>query len=185
MTNWYTADPHFGQDNILIHCDRPFQSVNEMNTAIIANYKACVQPGDDFWIIGDFGFGHSAAKNGYLEKIFKAIPGNKHLIIGNHDNDRVKNLPWKSVSELAEIKDEKHPVVLCHYPMITWHRARRGALQLFGHVHERWQGTNNSINVGVDVWNFMPVRLDDIRKRADTLPVNSYFNIVEPKSASE
>ena len=96
--------------------------------------------------------------------------------------DRVKNLAWSSVNELVEIKDDKHPIVLCHYPMITWNRARRGALQLFGHVHERWQGTSNSINVGVDVWNFMPVQLADIQKRAETLPANSYFDIVEPGS---
>jgi hypothetical protein len=24
--------------------------------------------------------------------------------------------------------------------MLTWNKARRGAIQLFGHVHNNWQG---------------------------------------------
>lgn len=85
---------------------------------------------------------------------------------------------------MVELKDGANGPAntLCHYPMITWHHARKGALQLFGHVHNNWKGSNNSFNVGVDVWDFMPVSINDIARRAKTLPKNKHWDDVEPRS---
>lgn len=179
MTNWYTADLHFGHANIIDYCGRPFASVRQMDEALIANCASAIGPDDDFWILGDFALGLATVEKGYIERIFDRLPGKKHLVLGNHDGARISNLAWESVSDIAEVKDGEHNLVLCHYPMITWHRARRGALQLFGHVHQNWQGTRNSLNVGVDVWDYRPVRLKDVQKRAKTLPVNVYWADVE------
>ena len=90
-------------------------------------------------------------------------------------------LPWTSVTHLAEVRDgpQKQAHTLCHYPMITWNHARRDALQIFGHVHNNWKGSRNSVNAGVDVWDFMPVRFEDIARRAKTLPVNKHWQDVE------
>lgn len=184
MANWYTADPHFGHDNIIKFCNRPFRSTSEMDAVIRANYASCVGPDDDFWIVGDFSFGRTSSKDGYAERLFASLPGRKHLVRGNHDGERIADLPWASVHDIVEVKDGDQRFVLCHYPMITWHGARRGALQLFGHVHENWRGTSNSVNVGVDVWEFRPVRARDIVARAKTLPVNVYWDKVEPRSAA-
>ena len=90
----------------------------------------------------------------------------KHLIVGNHDGELTQRLPWTSVSQLTEIKDGEQRNVLCHYPMITWNGARRDDAQLFDHVHGQWLGSGNAVNVGVDVWDYMPVALADIRHRA-------------------
>jgi len=37
MTIWYTADTHFGHENVMKFCDRPFSSVEEMDATLIAN----------------------------------------------------------------------------------------------------------------------------------------------------
>ena len=66
--------------------------------------------------------------------------------------------------------------------MITWNHARRGALQLFGHVHNNWRGSQNSINVGVDVWDFTPIRFAEIERRARGLPVNKHWSDAETKA---
>ena len=58
-----------------------------------------------------------------------------------------------------------------------------GALQLFGHVHDNWRGRRNSVNVGVDVWDFRPVSLPEIMARAARLPVNAHWNKIEPGCA--
>ena len=50
---------------------------------------------------------------------------------------------------------------------------------IFGHVHQRWPGSRNSVNVGVDAWDFMPVTLTDIGRRARELPVNLHWADVE------
>lgn len=63
----------------------------------------------------------------------------------------------------------------CPYPMMTWKYARRGALHLFGHVHGNWEGTANSVNVGVDVWDFYPIAAQDAAERAKSLPVNQHL----------
>ena len=49
--------------------------------------------------------------------------------------------------------------------MVVWNHSRRGALQLFGHVHGNWIGTSNSVNVGVDVWNYGPVTIGEVEAR--------------------
>jgi hypothetical protein len=46
MTVYYTADQHFGHENIIQYSGRPFHYVNEMKSALVANWNAVVQPGD-------------------------------------------------------------------------------------------------------------------------------------------
>jgi calcineurin-like phosphoesterase family protein len=182
MANWYTADLHFGHERIIAFCNRPHGSLAEMNAALIANFQACVGQEDDLWILGDFAFGR-ADDYARFESWFHSLPGRKHLIIGNHDDEAVVSLPWVSVEYMAEIRDGGQALVLCHYPMLTWNGARGGALQLFGHVHDQWPGSRNSINVGVDQWDFRPVQLADIRRRAARLEVNKHWSDVERGSA--
>jgi len=182
MSNWYTSDTHFGHNNIIKYSNRPFKTVNEMDAKIIQNLWTKVGPEDDLWILGDFAFGAKSKDSTYLNKIYEQLPGaRKHLVIGNHDLQPTLNLPWDSITNLSEIQDGPGSLrhTLCHYPMITWNHARNGTFQLFGHVHNNWLGSNNSINVGVDVWDFMPVCFTDITKRARSLPINKHWQDVE------
>jgi calcineurin-like phosphoesterase family protein len=145
MTIWYTADLHFGHENVIEFCDRPFKTVEEMDTALLANMRKRVKKGMK-----------------------------RHLVVGNHDAQPILDLPWTSVKHLAEVRDGslKQNNTLCHYPMVTWNHSRRGALQLFGHVHGNWMGSRNSVNVGVDVWDYAPVTMGEIEARARDLPAN-------------
>jgi calcineurin-like phosphoesterase family protein len=181
MMNWYTADTHFGHENIIKHCGRPFQSASHMDAVLMENLSAKVGPKDALWIVGDFAFGQKAKDRNWLSKLFAKLPGaEKHLIVGNHDGEPTQQLPWTSVTHLAEVADGKGPhSVLCHYPMITWHRARKGALHLFGHVHDQWMGSRNAVNVSVDVWGYVPITIREIEQRAKTLPENKHWQDVE------
>jgi calcineurin-like phosphoesterase family protein len=38
------------------------------------------------------------------------------------------------------------------------------------------------VNVGVDVWDFMPVSFNEIVTRAKKLPKNKHWNDVEPRA---
>lgn len=100
-----------------------------MNAAIIQNIQSCVSFEDDLWILGDFTFGQ-ATDSQKFENWFHQIPGRKHLVVGNHDDEAIAMLPWDSICDLKEIKDGEPSLVLYHYPMITWSGARRGVLQL-------------------------------------------------------
>lgn len=161
--HWFTADPHYSHANIIRFCDRPFRDVAKMNARLLAECRARVGPDDDLWILGDFTAGRSIdMQRREVRGIYHALPGRRHLIRGNHDEDWVCDLPWDSVSETADIVVDKRRLFLCHYPMITWPGARHQGPQLYGHVHQNWQGSRNCVNVGVDVWGFRPVTLQDI-----------------------
>jgi calcineurin-like phosphoesterase family protein len=152
-----------------------------MDAVLMENLASMVGPEDALWIVGDFAFGPKAKDRKWLSNLFRRLPGKeRHLIVGNHDSEATQELPWTSVNHLTEVADGKGSrSVLCHYPMITWNRARKGALQLFGHVHDQWMGSRNAVNVGMDVWGYVPVSLREIEQRAKTLPENLHWSDVE------
>jgi calcineurin-like phosphoesterase family protein len=218
MAHWFTADPHFGHDNIVASCARPFRDAEHMTAVLIERLWERVGEGDDLWILGDFAFGPRAKDEAWLAMLFHQLPGaRKHLVTGNHDGPATLALPWDSVSALVELPlgpDDRRSggaraatrgdakgatgadgpssptspaipsLALCHYPMLTWPGARKGGLQLFGHVHAHWPGSRNSVNVGVDLWDFRPVSAQDAAARARTLPVNKHWADVEPRTGA-
>lgn len=207
MSHWFTADPHFGHENIIASCARPFRDAEHMTAVLLERLWERVGEADDLWVLGDFAFGPRAKDEAWLAGLFWQLPGaRKHLVVGNHDHGPTRALPWDSVGHLVELKDavadpaagrgssegggagrgggaSAPSVTLCHYPMLTWPGARKGALQLFGHVHAHWRGSRNSVNVGVDLWNFRPVSAPEAAARARTLPVNKHWADVEPRTA--
>lgn len=180
--NYYTADPHFGHARIMKFCNRPFASIEEMDGRLLYAMQEVMQPEDDLWIVGDFAFATSD-QAGRLEAMLASIPGRKHLVRGNHDKPWMLKLTgWASTHDMIEIQDQRTRLTLCHYPMITFPGARHDGLQLFGHVHGNWRGSRNSVNVGVDCWDYRPVDLTEIKRRARSLPVNPLWDKVEPRS---
>ncbi len=62
-------------------------------------------------------------------------------------------------------------IVLCHYAFRTWPKIRKGALHLYGHSHGRLPGNAQSMDIGVDVVGWSPVRLHQIKSVLATLPL--------------
>lgn len=54
---WFSSDHHFNHKNIIDYCKRPFQSVEEMNIALIENHNKFVNKNDDVYFLGDFVLG--------------------------------------------------------------------------------------------------------------------------------
>ncbi|WP_386628401.1 hypothetical protein [Sulfitobacter geojensis] len=67
MTIWYTADTHFGHENIMRFCNRPFVSASQMDAAMLENMWTVVGSEDQLWILGDFAFGSKAKDSAYVE----------------------------------------------------------------------------------------------------------------------
>jgi calcineurin-like phosphoesterase family protein len=168
MTVYFTSDTHFGHGNIIRYCNRPFGTVAEMDDALIANWNAVVGRGDEVWHLGDFGWWRDAK---HIRSIFHQLHGRKRLVIGNHDGKELLDLPWSAPpSHYVEISVDRQRVVLFHYGMRVWNGMRRGAVQLYGHSHGRLPGTDLSLDVGADCWNFMPVTMKQIRERLASNP---------------
>ena len=95
MAHWYTADTHFGHENVIKFCERPFANTGQMDQVLLTNLRDRVGPADDLWIVGDFAFGPRAKDARYLDEIFGQLPGaRRHLVVGNHDLQPTLDLPW-------------------------------------------------------------------------------------------
>lgn len=164
---YFTADTHFGHEGVIRFSKRPFSSAEEMDELLIGSWNSVVRPQDTVWHLGDFAHRSSPQR---LARIFDRLKGEKHLIVGNHDDEATGALGWQSVQQIAEIAVTGQRIVLCHYAMRIWPGQRKGAIHLFGHSHARFAGTSRSLDVGVDAWGYVPVEIGPIMARLATLP---------------
>lgn len=162
---FFTSDTHFGHENIIKHCYRDFESVEEMNETMISKWNNVVSKRDTIFHLGDFAYGKGAKTP---DAFFNRLNGNKILIAGNHDGKHTKNLKWNSVHDIHEIKIDNTRIILCHYAMKVWNQHLRGSWMLHGHSHGSLPEDNTlSFDVGVDVWGFEPIHLDIVRKKME------------------
>ncbi|WP_158811891.1 metallophosphoesterase family protein [Beijerinckia sp. L45] len=160
MTVFFTADTHFGDTRILNTAKRPFKTIGAHDHALIERWQEAVGPNDEVWHLGDFAPGYSAAMVGAL---LDALPGRKHLITGNNDDDVTRrHSGWTSVGAYAELKLNEVTCVLCHYAFRTWFRMGKGSLDLHGHSHGKLKPLIRQFDVGVDLWNFQPVTVETL-----------------------
>lgn len=144
------ADTHFGHAGILRHCpdSRPYDTVEQMNRELVFRWNSVVTSKDRVYLLGDFGFGKD------LPEIFAELRGEKHLVMGNHDeqNPVVGKLGWESVSDIVTLREDGVRAVACHYPLESWKSSNRGYLMLHGHSHGTLSRTlPRRFDVGVDV----------------------------------
>jgi calcineurin-like phosphoesterase family protein len=161
MTTHFTADHHFGHSSIIGMCSRPFNDVEHMDRAMIEAWNEVVEPSDTVWHLGDFAHRCDPRRK---RAILSRLNGNKHLIVGNHDDGDTRSMAWGSVSQMKDISVDGQRIFLCHYALRTWPGIHRGAVHFYGHTHGTLPGNALSLDVGIDVWNFRPVTLPAIRK---------------------
>jgi calcineurin-like phosphoesterase family protein len=157
--NFFTADEHYGHNNIIKFCNRPFNSTHEMNKTIIANHNSRVTTKDTTYHIGDFTTENDPEQ--VYRKFIHHLNGSHIFVKGSHD----KWLRKTEAPYLIEKAFGEHYLVLCHYAMRKWPRSHYGALNLFGHSHgkldEIYPGQKD---IGVDTHGYHPYSLDDIIK---------------------
>lgn len=167
-----TADHHLGHPGILKSCARPFASVEEMDQALVRAWNETVAPGDDVLHLGDFAWKIGRTR---MTALFERLNGNKWLLPGNHDHKLVRSLPWKGLlPPIHQVEVDGETLVLSHYPLRSWNRSRYGARNLYGHVHGRIQATRQSIDVGVDAWDYRPVPLPRLLAVMNSFPPIAY-----------
>lgn len=131
MSKFYISDLHIGHENVIKHDGRPFSDTAQMHKTLVQNWNNAVKYSDEVYILGDF-----AWKNAEGLETLKELGGRKFLILGNHDKptEEMKSF-FEWVKDYAVIKDNGTQVVLSHYPIAHWINQYRGAVHLYGHVH--------------------------------------------------
>ncbi|MCL1849082.1 MAG: hydrolase [Clostridiales bacterium] len=166
---FYTSDLHFHHASIISKCDRPFKSIDEMNNSMIERWNSRVTDKDEVFILGDFAFCKGYEANVLLYR----LAGQKHLIVGNHDeyilDESFDGSLFQWISPYAVVDDEGSQVVLFHYPIAAWENHHKGAIHLYGHIHRNddrlypmLSKLTNAYNVGVDEWEYAPRTLEEI-----------------------
>jgi calcineurin-like phosphoesterase family protein len=144
---YFTSDTHFNHANIIVHCNRPFKDVKEMNEILIKNWNDIVTYDDTIFHLGDFSLNCD-------KEFLNRLNGKIIHIKGNHDHK------GPIIEDIMIFYGGKY-WQLIHDP---WES--ENDFVLCGHVHDAWKvkTINNRIivNVGVDVWNFKPITIQDI-----------------------
>lgn len=168
---FFTSDHHFGHANIIKFCNRPFESVEEMNEELVKRWNEKVGPKDDVFYLGDFALSNDRQ---WVADLLDRLNGNKFLITGNHEGSAMnhrKKFQWvKEYYELKvqdpELKNGVQRIVLFHYAMRTWRGAGRGTWQLYGHSHGTLPDEEDKLafDIGVDCHDFYPLSYDEVKE---------------------
>lgn len=165
------SDTHFDHYRIMEHCNRPFESVEEMNDTLVKNWNETVNPQDTVYHIGDICRYHNPFE--WLEK----LNGNIIVIRGGHD----RVIPRRLARPYDTINIDGIDFYLVHDPLyvppewIGW--------TIHGHIHNNdlkhypfLNRAKRRVNVSVEVIGYRPVSLAAILK---------YVNSADNASISE
>jgi calcineurin-like phosphoesterase family protein len=166
--HWFTGDEHFGHKAIMRYCDRPFKNVDVMMERIIYLHNQLVQPGDTVWHLGDF-IWYGPDRNHYYRLVMKKYKEGvtHHLVLGNHDSAKpfmYVDVGFATVHTAITLNIEGLDLVLAHDPAV-YCATNKEAILICGHVHTLFKvlPKERVVNVGVDMWDFSPVSLEQIR----------------------
>lgn len=170
---YLTSDWHLNHSREFIYKPRGFNSVYEMNDAIISRYNEVVNSEDDVYVLGDLMLGD----NDEGIRLIKQLKGNIHVVRGNHDSDARMELYSKcyNIVEITEgqfFKWNGYHFYLSHYPTVTSNlekgpELRKHVLNLYGHTHQITNFYNEIpylYHVGVDSHNCYPVSIENVIK---------------------
>lgn len=168
---FFTADHHFGHENIIKFCNRPFDNVNKMDIALVNRWNEVVSSDSTVFHLGDF----TLLDGSQAAQYFGALNGRIYIlgIPWHHDKRWLKyanNPPYRTYDEHPVIilppevslevygrHSDKWPLTihLSHYPMMDWDRKFHGGWHLHGHSHGQCKGDNHLTgefcwDVGVD-----------------------------------
>ena len=166
---WITSDTHYGHKNICrgvtswrlpdgripIEKTRDFDTIEQMNEAIVDGINSVVGQDDVLIHLGDFSFGGFENIQKFRDRIIcKEI----HLILGNHDTHIENNKGgvqelFTSVNHYTRLLYKNKTFVLFHFPISSWDSLNKGHIHLHGHVHLPTNlrfGKGKKMDVGMD-----------------------------------
>ena len=168
---WFTSDWHLGDDRIGVNGKpnlfyRPFASIGEQNSQIVANFTKRFKDGDTLYHVGDVVYSGTAGSWSALHYIRGLYPNSKFkLCIGNYDEGKIAALGdyFDEISPDYAVEISKGNIAyLNHYPTKCRSKMDLAHFGITGHIHGLWKVSKDMINVSVDAWHFRPVSEDEI-----------------------
>ena len=184
---YYIGDLHLMHENCLKFDNRPFETVEEMNEAIVANWNKTVTKNDTVYIVGDV----CMKVTPEVLQTLRRLNGTKYLAIGNHDSRLVKelskldpsaqNMYFSQMKESFFIKDEDRNVFISHFPHASWNRMEHGSYHVYAHLHTNLMNPVGAFmlshmyaaNAGCMLHHYTPVTLTQLFE--DMMPYRSFM----------
>ena len=174
MTTFVCADMHLGHRGITKFLrpdgskERPWDDVEEMNEALIANWNSVVRPKDTVIVLGDFVINRSALP------LAARLNGTKELVMGNHDTMRAEEyLVYFNKLHGVKVFDD---YVMSHIPLHPASVTPRYKGNLHGHLHNGYvsreynnhgnywiEPDNRYVCVSMEHINYTPVAWEEIK----------------------
>lgn len=169
---WFISDTHWQHENILKFCPsraERWDTVKEMNEAMIDNWNSVVKPQDKVYHLGDVTFGN---KDDYVNNIHPRLNGKKRLIVGNHDP--IQFIANKGIFQKVMLwrvwSDPEYPFLFTHVPVhnssIVSRVGCENAINVHGHIHENPSPSEQHFCVCVEQINFTPIHIEDLKAKA-------------------
>lgn len=169
---WLTSDLHFCHNKDFIYAPRGFDSVEDMNSAIVSRWNEVVKDDDEVYVLGDL----MLDDNEEGIRLWNELNGIKHIVLGNHDTDtRIElygNCPRTDIEGYAKLlKYRGYHFYLSHYPTLTANfdenrPLKEKMINLCGHSHtsDRFRDMDRSIiyHVELDAHGNRPVSIDEV-----------------------
>lgn len=160
------SDTHFNHKNIIAYENRPFQSVAEMNSALIHNWNQIIHPDDTVIHLGDVGLGSETM----LKIIVPALNGHKILIMGNHDTKSKSfyhDCGFEEAVHTKMLTYHGYCIYLSHRPESRPGDGQKYDLHFYGHIHDKFADTmptvaRNGACLCVERWDYKPVDIDEV-----------------------
>ena len=192
MENIYiTSDIHYSHKNIVggitkwrneqgeIPSDRVrnFETLEDMNYALVDNINKVVGENDILYFLGDLTLSNNGTKSNdeFIEQIKCK---NKYLILGNHDmmirkyrDYFLSDGKFKLIAENYYLKIDDKIIYLTHKLNTNLRLLNENEYHLHGHFHNRGEirfTDNRSMDIGIDGnENFEPYKLIDVLNLVD------------------
>ena len=210
MSRYFTSDWHINSTNILKYANRPYKSWQSAAINLIEQCNVVASKSDCVVHVGDLimlsNDRHDIIEdvldtNAYtLKDIKQQINANFITIEGNHDSGH--NCDTDAKSLILDLNQNYRNVSVSHYPSYhdhfilpndncwMWFEAVKSYvhIHLCGNVHDKWilnydkKKNILNVNVGVDVWDYRPVRDSRITEMLDFLFMHgkNLFNMTQP-----
>jgi calcineurin-like phosphoesterase family protein len=170
--DFLTSDTHFNHEKIIEFCSHDIKTADEMNWAIVKIWNATVSPTDRVFHFGDFAF-KTGQKKEETRNLFHNLNGEKHLLIGNHDNiKQIGDFGWASIKKEDFIVINGVKFRMAHFPYLRnmQEKDKKERPECFtpdvinpetnelypllhGHVHESYALKPYGLNVGWDIFH--------------------------------
>lgn len=162
--DYLTSDLHLDHGNIIEYCNRPFDSVEDMNEVLVENWNSIIDTGDEVLFGGDLTISSNTAD---LLDWFDRLNGNLVFIIGNHDGTVLDTLDNVSFFEHYQFEYGDHRFYAVHDPLDA--PANFSGWVLHGHHHNNWPDeypfvnpVDRRVNLSVELIDYAPITMSTL-----------------------